>query len=158
MANSALQIDLNTATTIEPNANVIFDTIVYSAGSITYNPANGEITFLEAGRFVVTWWIATQSSQSTNGAAFALSSSQGDLIIASSPLKTGEVVGVGIVDVTTAPTTISLISISDAPIFLPTILPLNGSLVIVEDDDEGSTGPTGDTGPTGPTGNTSSDL
>ena len=154
MPNSALQIELNTATSVASNANVPFDTIVYSAGGISYNPATGVITFLEAGRFVIDWWLATQSSQSTNGASFALSSSQGDFLEGNSPIKTGEVYGIGIVDVTTAPVTLSLVNISNAPIFFATQVPLKGTLVIVEDDQDsaGGTGPTGATGPTGPTG------
>lgn len=149
MANSALQIELNTATTVASGANVLFDSIVYQAGGIIYNPATGVITFTEAGRFVIDWWLATQSSQSTNGASFALSSSQGDFLEGNSPIKTGEVFGIGIVEVTAPPVTLSLVNISTAEVFFSQIVPLRGSLVIVEDDITG-----GETGATGPTGAT----
>lgn len=39
MSNSALQIELNTSTTVGVNARVLFDTIVYLSGNISYNPA-----------------------------------------------------------------------------------------------------------------------
>ena len=151
MANNALQIELNTATTVAAGANVLFDTIVYSSGTISYNPATGVITFNEAGRYVLDWWLATQSSQSTNGTSFALSSSQGDFLEGNSPINTGEVYGIGIVDVIAAPVTVSLVNISTATVFFSLIVPLKGTLVIVQDD-IGPTGPTGATGPTGPTG------
>ena len=145
MANNALQIELNTATTVAAGANVLFDTTVYSSGTISYNPATGVITFNEAGRYVLDWWLATQSSQSTNGTAFALSSSQGDFLEGNSPIKTGEVYGVGIIDVITAPVTVSLVNISTATVFFSLIVPLKGTLVVVQED----IGPTGPTGPTG---------
>ena len=74
MANSALQLELNATTTVATGENVLFDTIVYLSGGIAYDPTTGVITFTEAGRFVIDWWLATQSSQSTNGISFALSS------------------------------------------------------------------------------------
>ena len=159
MANNALQIELNTATTVASGANVLFDTTVYSSGTITYNAVTGVVTFLEAGRYVIDWWLATQASQSTNGTAFALSSSQGDFIEGNSPINTGEVFGVGIIDVITAPVTMSLVNISTATVFFSPIVPLKGTLVIVQDDigptgPTGATGPSGDTGPTGLTGAT----
>ncbi|MBE5985942.1 MAG: collagen-like protein, partial [Paenibacillaceae bacterium] len=153
MANNALQIELNVATTVAAGANVLFDTIVYSSGTISYNPATGVITFSEAGRYVLDWWLATQSSQTSNGTSFALSSSQGDFLEGNSPINTGEVYGIGIVDVTVAPVTVSLVNISTATVFFSLIVPLKGTLVIVQDD-IGPTGPTGATGPTGPTGAT----
>ncbi|MFW6677013.1 hypothetical protein ACOAOT_05060 [Lacrimispora sp. AGF001] len=154
MANNALQIELNVATTVAAGANVLFDTIVYSSGTISYNPATGVITFNEAGRYVLDWWLATQSSQTSNGTSFALSSSQGDFLEGNSPINTGEVYGIGIVDVTVAPVTVSLVNISTATVFFSLIVPLKGTLVVVQDDigPTGPTGPTGDTGPTGPTG------
>lgn len=87
MSNSALQIDLNTSVSIGPGSNVLFDSIVYLSGNIGYDPSTGNILILEAGRYIIHWWLATQSSSSTNGSAFAISSSQGDFIIGNSPIK-----------------------------------------------------------------------
>ena len=151
MSNIAFQIERLAAGSVAVTSNVVFDAIVYSDGNISYDNATGVITFNEAGRYVLDWWVATQSSQSTNGAVFAFSTSQGDFLEGNSPLKTGEVVGTGIIEVVAAPVTASLVNASTANYFFSTIVPVKATLVIVQDD-VGVTGPTGDTGPTGPTG------
>ncbi len=153
MSDIALQIERTLDGSIAVSGNVIFNSVVYSSGDISYNPATGVITFNETGRYVVDWWVATQSSQSTNGMVFALSSSQGDFLVGNSPNKTDEVVGVGIIDVTAAPATLSLVNSSTSTIFLSPPVPIKATLVIVEDD-LSSSGPTGPTGPTGATGDT----
>ncbi len=162
MSNIALQIERLAAGTVATGDNVIFDSTIYSSGNISYNTITGVITFNEAGRYVLDWWVATQSSQSSNGAVFALSSSQGDFLEGDSPIKTGEVVGIGIIEVVEAPVTVSLVNASTHTFFYPTFVPLKATLVVVEDDivgigptgPTGTTGPTGATGPTGPTGAT----
>ena len=150
MSDVALQIELNSGSSVNALNNVIFDTITYSNGNISYNSTTGIITFNEAGRYEINWWVATQSSQATDGASFALSSSKGDFLVGASPIKKGEVVGIGIIDVVTAPVTLSLVNSSNATYFYAADVPLKASLIVVEDD----IGPTGDTGPTGATGDT----
>ncbi|MDF2567792.1 MAG: hypothetical protein K0R90_1248, partial [Oscillospiraceae bacterium] len=156
MSNIALQIERLAAGTVASSGNVIFDSVIYSAGNITYNSLTGVITFNEAGRYVLDWWVATQSSPSGIGAVFALSSSQGDFLEGNSPIKTGEVVGIGIVDVVEAPVTVSLVNATPSIFYYSAAVPVKATLVVVEDDivGEGPTGPTGATGPTGPTGST----
>ena len=85
MADIALQLELNNSVSIEAGNNVLFDSIVFTSGNIAYNPATGVITFLSTGRFSIDWWLATQSSQSTNGTSFALVTSQGDFLRGNSP-------------------------------------------------------------------------
>lgn len=153
MPNGILQVQLETPTTVAFNANVLFDTIVNSSGGINYNPTTGVVTFTQPGRFVIHWWIATQSSMSSNGAAFALSSSQGDFLEGSSPIRTSEVYGFGIIEVDTAPVTMTLVNITNSTVVYSSIVPLKGSMIIVEDDFS-STGPTGPTGPAGVAGPT----
>ncbi len=158
MSNIALQIERSTSGSVAVASDVIFDSIVYAAGNISYNPVTGVITFNEAGRYVINWWVATQSTQSSDGAVFALSSSAGDFMEGASPLKTGEVVGYGIIDVVSAPVTVSLVNASTGLIVYSSIVPLKATLIVVEDDitggETGPTGPTGATGPAGPTGPT----
>ncbi|WP_166428725.1 collagen-like triple helix repeat-containing protein, partial [Lacrimispora algidixylanolytica] len=154
MSDIAMQLDLILSNEVEVGSNVLFDTISYSSGNINYNPSTGTVTFQETGRYIINWWLATQSSQSTNGIAFALSSSQGDLLVGNSPIKTSEVYGIGIIEVLSTPVTLSLINVSTNTVFFSMLVPLKGSLTIVEDDVQGSSGPTGDTGPTGNTGPT----
>ncbi len=150
----SLQVERLIAGTVESNANVIFDSTVISTGNISYDNVTGVITIQEAGRYEFDWWVATQSSISAIGAGFALVSSQGDTIIGNSPIKTGEVVGVGIIEVVTAPVTVALRNNSNATIYYSTIVPVKASLAVIGTDDTGMTGPTGATGPTGPTGDT----
>lgn len=148
MSNIALQIERITAGSVAANANVIFENIVFLSGNISYNAGTGVILFNEPGRYVINWWVATQSTQSTNGVVFALASSQGDFLEGNSPSKTGEVVGFGVIEVVSAPQTLSLINASTAEVFYSVVVPLTATLVIVEDDIPGD-GPTGPTGATG---------
>ena len=85
MSNIALQIERVSAGVVAANDNVIFENIVFLTGNISYNTATGEITFNEPGRYVINWWVATQSTQATNGVVFALGSSHGDLLVGNSP-------------------------------------------------------------------------
>lgn len=149
MADATLQIELISTSPITAGATVMFNSIVYSSGNISYNTTTGEITLLEEGRYLVNWWMATQASTSTNGIVFALSSSQGDLLEGNSPIRTGEVYGVGVIDVTIAPVTVSLTNASTATTYLSAQTPLQGSLVIAPDNPSGGVGPTGPTGPAG---------
>jgi hypothetical protein len=91
----------------------------------------------EPRRYVINWWVASQSTQATNGVVFALASSQGDLLEGNSPIKTGEVVGFGVIEITSAPQTLSLINASNAEVFYAVAVPLTATLVIVEDDNTG---------------------
>jgi BclA-like protein/collagen triple helix repeat protein len=154
MSDIAFQIERTTAGNVDSGNNVVFDSVVYSSGNISYNSVTGVITFNESGRYNFNWWVATQSSQSTNGTVFALSSSQGDFLEGNSPVKTGEVVGFGIIDVASAPVTVSLVNASGQTVFYSPIVPLTATLVVIQDDipQIGPTGPTGATGATGPTG------
>lgn len=163
MSNIALQIERLTAGNVPTEANVVFETIVYSAGNISYNNITGVITFNEPGRYFVNWWVATQAISSNNGIVFSLSSSQGDFLEGNSPSKTDVVPGVGIIDVIAAPVTLSLVNTSNALVYYSAIVPVKATLVIIEDDIPeigpiGSTGPTGATGATGPGGGTTGDT
>jgi hypothetical protein len=161
MSNIALQIERLAAGTVASGGDLIFDNVVYTDGNITYNPGTGVITFLEVGRYVINWWAATQAATTSNGVVFALNSSQGDLLEGNSPIKTGEVVGLGIIDVIVAPVTVTLENTSTGNVILSGIVPVKAALMVVQDDIGGPTGPTGPggpaggpTGPTGPTGAT----
>lgn len=147
-----LQAERLIAGTVESNAPVIFDSTVISAGNISYDSATGVITIQEPGRYEFDWWVAVQSSASAAGTGFALASSQGDNIIGNLPIKTGEVIGVGIVEVTAAPITVALRSSSSATTYYSATVPVKASLAVIGIADTGTTGPTGPTGPTGAVG------
>lgn len=133
MSNIALQIEQQLNGFVGSAQNVIFNSTVFTAGNIMYHAATGIITFMEAGRYTINWWIATQSSTS-QGAVFSLFSSQGDSLKGNSPIKTGEVTGFGIIEVTTAPVTVSLVNNGTADFYYSTIVPVKAALLIVEDD------------------------
>lgn len=146
MGQTALQTTLNLPSVIESNERVVFNNIKYTAGDISYNTTTGELTLSSEGRYVIDWWLAVQFGLSTNGAAFALETSQGDLIIGNSPIKTDEVYGTGIIEVTTAPVTVVLKNIGTGPIYLSPAVPLQGTLILLEDVLNGPPGPTGPDG------------
>jgi len=159
MSNIALQIERTLSGSVAAGSNVMFNSTIFSDGNISYNSLTGVITFNEPGRYVLDWWVATQNSPTTTGVVFALSSSQGNFLEGNSPIKQGEVVGIGIIDVSEAPVTVSLVNAGASTVFYSTIVPLIATLVVVEDDlfgPTGSTGPTGDTGSSGDTGPTGS--
>jgi hypothetical protein len=153
MNRIALQIQRRAAGTTAAGANVIFDTIVYSFGNISYDSLSGVITLLEPGQYAVVWWVAAQSSQSANGAVFALATSQGNLLAGNSPIKTGEVFGAGVFEVGSAPVTAALVNESTAGVCYSVQVPLKAALVILQEDTEnGLPGPAGPPGPPGSPG------
>ena len=137
----ALQIERTTAGMVTAGENVIFDTVAYASGDIGYNSTTGVITFEEAGRYLLNWWVTTQSSTSVNGAIFALYTSEGQSLTGNSPVKKGEVYGTGIITVSAAPVTASLINQSTEAFYYAEPLPLAATLVITKDD-AGSTADT----------------
>jgi Domain of unknown function (DUF3476)./Collagen triple helix repeat (20 copies). len=153
-----LQLERLTAGTVEQNANIIFDSTVILSGNIGYDSATGVITLREAGGYEFCWWMAAQSSASDNGVGFELVSSQGDFIIGNSSVKTGEVAGIGIIEVAEAPVTVELKNVGGAKVHYSSIVPVKASLAVIGDNDTkepgptGPTGPQGETGPTGPAG------
>lgn len=157
MSNIALQIERLADGNVASGSSVIFDSVVYSSGNISYNAATGVITFNEVGRYVLDWWIAVQTATTPNSVIFAAVSSQGDILEGNMPIKTGEVVGVGIVDVTVAPVTLNLNYIGAGTAIFASTVPVKATMVIIEDDivsPTGGIGPTGATGVTGSTGAT----
>jgi hypothetical protein len=151
MSNSALHLERLNDEYIPSGSSVVFDNVVYNSGNISYDISTGVVTFTEAGRYVLNWWVSTQTATSPNFVVFALTSSQGDVLEGNSPIKTGEVVGFGIIDVISAPVTVTLNYISDGTAVLSSLVPVKATLIIIQDD---IVSPTGDTGVTGSTGST----
>lgn len=150
LSNIALQVSRTTAGTVNSGTEVVFNIIDFSAGNISYNPITGVITFNETGRYFVDWWVASQATVSTNSVIFSLVSSQGDMIKGASPVKTGQLSGLGIIDVGSVPVTLKLVNQSNSHVTLSQIVPVKASLIIEQENL--NAGPTGATGPTGPTG------
>lgn len=133
-ANVALKNERLVAGSVANGANVIFDTIEFSAGNISYNNSTGVVTFNEPGRYIVNWWVVVNGGNGSNGYTFALTTSQGD-IIEGCGIGSGQVCGFGIVDVVAAPVTLSLVNASSTTLYYAPGVPVNASMMIVEDDD-----------------------
>ena len=130
MSKIALQIELQSTGTVTAGSNVLFDTIVHSDADIGYDSSTGVITFNQTGSYVITWWVATQSSTSPE-TVFALSPSLGNTLVGNSPLKTGTVSGTGVIDVAVPPFTLSLINSSLTTFYYSAQVPLKATLIAV---------------------------
>jgi hypothetical protein len=123
-------------TTILSGSNLIFNTVVYSSGNISYNSMTGVISFFEAGRYLINWNISSDGlvgasdDDTAKPVTFALSTSQGDFLEASTLLSTGQLSGVGIVDVVSAPVTLALVNASSDTVQLALDTPVKATLVI----------------------------
>ena len=117
MAVMALNIELVKNGSLSPDQPVLFDKVNFQNGSILYHPVTGEIIFNSPGNYCVNWWISSQSVASNGGISFALKE-QGCLAYASSsPVKTGQLIGFGLFNVTHVPYTLTLVNTSSGPVF-----------------------------------------
>lgn len=132
MASIALQLIAESINIdINSQESIVFDVVRYASDSVSYNPATGEITLFGIGSYTAHWWVATQSVSRSGGASLALVSNQGSEQIEYSPIKTGEVYGFGVFEVTEGePVTISLKNITDGTMFLSTDEPVKASLIL----------------------------
>ena len=150
---STLYVTKSTAGSVPGAANVLFENIIYSFGTaITYSTITGEFTILEPGQYSFDWWVSTQTTLSP-GTAFTLLSSQGDALVGTSPLKNGQVSGIGVIEVLSPPVTVSLRNAGTAPIFYSQLAE-TAAMRVTQGAAQGPAGPTGPTGPAGPTGPT----
>lgn len=152
MSSAVLSIMREAYGSIECGKNVVFEHVLYSGGNINYDPATGEITLQETGEFLVQWWVALQSAVSKTGAVLALSTSQGELLYGNSPDKTGEVCGLGLVEVTVAPVTLRIINACSGVAIYASATPVKAALLLAQYPGDPVIGPTGPEGPTGPAG------
>ena len=111
-----LEVERVTHGSVANASNVIFDTVMYSYGNISYNSVTGVITFNTTGTYYCDWWVSFDNAgvfaDEVLATAFALSSSQGDFIVGANPLVAGQVIGNGIIEVVSAPVTLSLVNSS----------------------------------------------
>lgn len=106
---------------VNESANVVFDNVVFNSGDITYNAVTGVITFNSIGKYHVNWWVATQSVSSSTNAVFSIISSNGVNTKGNSPIKLNSFSGFAIIDVVTAPVTISLVNTTGIAYYSPTV-------------------------------------
>lgn len=129
----ALQLVLNSSTSTNTGDNVLFDDIVFTVGNISYNPTTGIITYHQSGGFIIDCWLTPQSFQSTNGTTFAPLSSPEYFLRYNSLSRTGEVYRIGIIEISSAPITLSLIISTETAFYSP-LVPLTDSLAIVQEN------------------------
>ncbi len=117
MAIMALNIELVNNGSLSPDQPVLFDKVKFQNGGILYNPATGEITFSSPGSYSVSWWISSQSAASNSGISFALMEQGTKAYSSASSVKTGQLNGFGLFEVTHVPFVLTLVNTSSGPVF-----------------------------------------
>lgn len=135
--NVNLQLTKTTDGSVLSGQNVIFENISFASGAVSYNNTTGVITLNEEGIYLLKWFVSTQASQSTVGAVFSIvgTNISPTAIIGNSPIKTGEVAGIAVINVETVPAEISLINDSGNEIWYSTINPVKASIVLESHDE-----------------------
>lgn len=127
MANS-LYLSRNNPTVVS-NKNLVFDNVLFNEGNITYNTFTGVITLNESGLYNFNWWTATQSSSAGN-ASLVLTASSGETFIGNSPDKTGIITGLGVINVTAPPVTVSIKNQNPGSVYLSTTVPVKAMISV----------------------------
>ena len=134
MGTIALQMQRIAAGFVAAAENVVFDDITFSSGNIRYNAATGVITFNEAARYVIHWWVSTQAGAPHTVAPFAISAARGGSILRNTFKTSGEVVGVTVITVTDAPVTVSLQNDSGHSVYYSGAAPVKAALLVLCDN------------------------
>jgi hypothetical protein len=133
-----LEVQLQSAetTSVASGAPIIFDTTVSALSAfISYNNVTGTITVTQTGIFYINWWVSTDG---LGGGAdvvitFALVSSAGDNIKASTPILTGQISGNALISIVASagsPVTLQLVNSTDGTIGFGAT-PIKADLTIV---------------------------
>ena len=134
MGNVTLQLERKLLGDVGPAENVIFDIIPYSAGNINYDNTTGIITFNETGRYIVNWIVVLKSSSYANGVVLTLISSEGTEITGNTNVKSGQITGMGVIEIITAPATLSLKNTTNGSYYYSDRIPIKASLIVKKDD------------------------
>lgn len=156
MSKIGLQAQRNISGTVDINNPVIFNTLVIDiSDNILYNTSSGEIIISAPGSYYINWSVATQTALGDNEISFSIVSTQGDNIIGSTSGKTGEVSGNALINISSAPVTLTLRNVSTGIVTYGRETQIKANIIIIEEDGtESITGPTGATGSIGVTGST----
>lgn len=137
MGTIALQLERSTTGVVAASASVVFNTVLFTTGNISYAPLTGIITINEPGRYVINWWAVTQAAIASAGPGFALSSSLGASIQSNSPNKIGPFSGAGVIDITSTPATISLVNSTSGDITFSSLVHTKAGLTLFKDEPPG---------------------
>lgn len=155
MPNIGMQLQKTTAGTINTNGVIIFnETLIDDDPNITYNSADGSISFAAEDEYYISWFVVTQTSLGTSGPNLAIVTNETTPVYytAGSGMKSGAISGFAIINAT-AGFSITLQNITNNTISLNTNVNVTAGIAIVN---VGSPGPIGPTGPQGETGATGS--
>ena len=158
MAGLGLQLQNTTPLIVSANAAVLFNEIlVNSDTNVTYNPADGMITFINAGQYYVSWFVTVKTALGVFGPSFSVVTNEtpSSSYTAGSGIKNGEIFGSAVLTVT-AGFSISLRNELATEVTLSDVVPVNAGISVLKAGSAGPTGPTGATGATGPQGATGS--
>ena len=158
MAGLGLQLQNTTPLIVSANAAVLFNEIlVNSDTNVTYNPADGMITFINAGQYYVSWFVTVKTALGVFGPSFSVVTNEtpSSSYTAGSGIKNGEIFGSAVLTVT-AGFSISLRNELATEVTLSDVVPVNAGFILLNSGSAGPTGPTGATGATGPQGATGS--
>ena len=158
MAGLGLQLQNTTPLIVSANAAVLFNEIlVNSDTNVTYHPADGMITFINAGQYYVSWFVTVKTALGVFGPSFSVVTNEtpSSSYTAGSGIKNGEIFGSAVLTVT-AGFSISLRNELATEVTLSDVVPVNAGISVLNAGSAGPTGPTGATGATGPQGATGS--
>ena len=158
MAGFGFQLQNTTPLIVSANAAVLFNEIlVNSDTNVTYNPADGMITFINAGQYYVSWFVTVKTALGVFGPSFSVVTNEtpSSSYTAGSGIKNGEIFGSAVLTVT-AGFSISLRNELATEVSLSDVVPVNAGISVLNAGSAGPTGPTGATGATGPQGATGS--
>ena len=137
MAVSYLQLErlnpADTAVAVQPDAALVFDTILSSDGmgtQLDYDTGTGTITFLEAGYYYIDWFVAPQFGLTTDGSNWAIQTYISGLnIIGSSHTKVSATTGFALFNAA-ANETAQLVNVSDSALYLSQAVQCKAGLIV----------------------------
>lgn len=160
LAELGLQLQNTISQIVPAGSPVLFnETPVDSDPNISYNPADGSVTFANAGQYYVSWFVATQSVSGAAGTDFSIVTNEIPPVryTAGSNYKNAEIFGSAILEVTPG-FSFSLQNESGGTAGLSDAVQVNAGMSILNvvgaTGPTGAAGATGPAGPTGPAGNT----
>lgn len=128
--SESLYLAKNSSSTIPIGGAVIFDTVMFDTGGISYSPLTGVVTFNQKGVYRINWWVASQTVGSSAAPVITLVATGGGNYTGDSPLQQGVITGMGIFNVTSAPATLTLYNLSSGDLSLTSSIPVKAMIGI----------------------------
>lgn len=117
---------------LNSNADILFNSVVNTQSpNITYNPATGTFTITRAGNYYVSWWVATDGTESAQSVYISLRLNGTNEVVSATPSVTGQVNGSALITVKNTPSTLTMVNTGKEPILLAD-LDVQANIVITE--------------------------